>query len=133
MKLRSPQVSHPQARNSASRTLSRHILINTLEVEIFPKPSDSSHPVPVNDSGEWKVLGGRQPWWHATFQLAKIFLPSLLCSSSNEVPACRNRLLSTLLGTEEVAHGHFSPCSSYSSLCLSGFHCLWNHPFLPPL
>ena len=57
MKLRSPQFSHPQPRNSASRTLSRHVLINTLEVEIVPKPSDSGHPVSVNDNGEWKVLG----------------------------------------------------------------------------
>lgn len=57
VKLRSPQFSHPQPGNSASRTLSRHVLRNTLEVEIVPKPSDSGHPVPVNDSGEWKVLG----------------------------------------------------------------------------
>ena len=38
-KLRSPQFSHPQPRNSAFITLSRYVSINVLEVELVPKPA----------------------------------------------------------------------------------------------
>lgn len=38
-KLRSPQFSHPQPRNSAFTTLSRHVSINVLEVALVPKPA----------------------------------------------------------------------------------------------